>query len=60
MKITKIELLNRGDCCPERLANHKIIIGDGDTYKPVEIGTTHGRSGWEAFNTDMVGSYLKV
>ena len=46
MKITRVEFLNRGDCCPERLANHKVIIGDGDTYKPVEIGRTNGGRGW--------------
>ena len=46
MKITKVEILNRGDCCGERLEGAKVIIGDGDSYKPVQIGTLNRNSGW--------------
>ena len=59
MKITRVEILNRVDCCSGRLANNKVIVGD-QKHKGIKIGKLDGRGGWQSFSTDMVGTYVKV
>ena len=59
-KITRVEILNRGDrCCLARLANNKLVIGD-EKYLPQVVGTLTGARGWQTVSTDIVGTYIKV
>ena len=60
MYISRIEILNRRDCCSPRLKGAKVIIGDSETYKPVVLGTHDGDGGWTTFETSMHGSYVMV
>ena len=59
MKITKVSIYNRGDCCSERLENFKVIVGN-EQYLPIEIGTTNSAIDWQEFTTDMIGTYVKI
>ena len=41
MEISKVEILNRRDCCHNRIKNNKVYFGD-DNYAPVHVGTHNG------------------
>jgi len=56
MTITKVQLLNRGDCCGKRLKGAKVFIGD------TKCGTIQDapKGEWLSVKCKAKGAFLKV
>lgn len=54
--VTKVQILNRGDCCGKRLKGAKVFIGDnlcGVLEDPPQ-------GSWSSVNCKAKGSFIKV
>ncbi len=54
--VTKVKILNRGDCCGERLKGAKIFIGDNlvSTLRNPEQGK------WSTVSCKVSGEFIKI
>jgi len=54
--VTKIAILNRNDCCEDRLKGAKVFVGDH------QFGTIHDqkRGDWSKLKNRVEGKFLKV
>jgi len=54
--ITKIKILNRGDCCAKRLNGAKVFVGDNlcGTVKEAKLGK------WITLKCKSIGNFIKI
>jgi hypothetical protein len=56
VQITKVQILNRGDCCAKRIKGAKVFVGD-ELCGAIEDAPS---GAWISVNCKAKGSYLKI